>query len=334
VTRVGYGLSQTLQAFAGQTGLETGEQLRALGFVGVFVKSYEAEWIAGLKESGLKVYASLTCFMGAGVWQRFPGSRPILPDGSPAPRDDWYEPAIPTLPELRQARLAQLDHLAQTLPLDGIWLDFIRWPARWEKPELSLYHSSFDALTLSQFQRDTGLAPPEGAISHWLSQNVGDPWFSWRCKQIASFVALAREHLKVHLPEALLGVFTIPWTDSDCINGISAPNIRIVGQDLQSLQAHADVLSPMVYHRLCGKTADWPTQVTRFVREHTNGPVWPVIEVLREDLSYPVAEFEAVARGAIASGADALVVFNLDGLLAHSDKLTLWQTAWPGSMAL
>lgn len=328
MTRVGYGLSQTLQAFAGQTGLETGEQLRALGLDGVFIKSYEAEWIAGLKESGLKVYASLACFMGAGVWQQFPGSRPILSDGSPAPKDDWYEPALPTLPQLREARLAQLDHLAATLPLDGIWLDFIRWPARWEKPELSLYHSSFDTLTLGQFQRDTGLALPEGVqtddISHWLLQDVSDSWFTWRCEQITSFVAAAKNRLKARLPEALLGVFTIPWTDDDCINGISAPNIHIVGQDLQQLQGQADVLSPMVYHRLCGKPANWPAQVTRFVKERTLVPVWPVIEVLREDLNYPASEFEAVATGSIASGADALVVFNLDGLLAHSDKLKAW----------
>lgn len=315
--RIGYGLSQTLAAFVGQDGRQTGAQLRALGFDGVFVKTHDPEWLAGLRESGLSLYASLTCFMGAGVWRQFPGSRPVLPDGAPAPKDDWYEPALPTLPKLRAARLTRLEALAK-LPLDGVWLDFIRWPARWETPEPALYHSSFDLLTLRQFEQDTGLIPPRGvSIADWLLQEVADHWFTWRCQQIASFVALA----KARLPNRLLGVFIVPWTDEDAIDGIAAPNRHIVGQDLALLELHADVISPMVYHRLCGRSVAWPAEVVRLVKGRVNTPVWPVVETLREDANYTPHEFEIVLAGVSVSGADALVVFNLDGVLSHPARL-------------
>ena len=216
------------------------------------------------------------------------------------------------------------------LPLDGVWLDFIRWPARWESGEPKLYQSSFDPMTLAQFQAETGIALPVDRVpmrqpaAEWILANAADVWVAWRCAQIASFVDEARTVLKQHRPNALLGLFTVPWTGLPLDNlPVDQAHIRIVGQDPALLGLHVDVLSPMVYHRLCGRGIDWPAQVTATLRSQVDCEVWPVIEALAEDTAFTAEEFGRVAQSASAAGTGGLIVFNLAGLLADPNKLAL-----------
>ncbi len=130
--------------------------------------------------------------------------------------------------------------------------------------------------------------------------------------------------LRQQRPNALLGLFTVPWTGKALDNlPVDQAHIRIVGQDPALLGPRVDVLSPMVYHRLCDRDVDWPRQVTAALQAQVTCDVWPVVEALAEDTAYTADQFAEVCRSANAGGTGALIVFNLGGLLADPGKLPL-----------
>ena len=51
-------------------------------------------------------------------------------------------------------------------------------------------------------------------------------------------------------PQALLGLFGVPWRLSDRGGAI----LNIIGQDSRALGEHVDVFSPMAYHPGCAAT--------------------------------------------------------------------------------
>jgi hypothetical protein len=329
---IAYGLAPGLPTLVGMGPDEIGRRLFQAGIGGVFLKHHDVIWCEALKTAGLKVYGSHTVFMdNDSLWQEIAGSRPITASGDPAPVQEWYRPLLPTSQAVRKLRLHQLAELVSKLPLDGVWLDFIRWPARWESGEPQLYHSSFDTVTLTRFQLESnieiagGVGDPAAAAA-WILANCADTWFEWRCLQIASFVDAARIVLERHRPGATLGLFTVPWTGSAKDNlTMDRAHVRVVGQDPALLGPRVDVLSPMVYHRLCGQGADWPQWVTNELRNQVSCLVWPVIEALEEDASFTDQEFADVCESAGQAGTGGLIVFNLAGLLADPGKLTILQ---------
>lgn len=311
-----YGLTAQIPQFAGLSPRAIGEALRQIGSDGVFLKELRPDWVDALHSAGLRVYASHGIFVDtADLWQRFPDSRPVTADGEFAPQEDWYRPLRPTHAAIRDLRLAQLEALAADLPLDGIWLDFIRWPARWEKADLRLYDSSFDAETLAQFAEEGGIDLPIGdakAAARRLLDHHRDEWLDWRCGVIENFVAEAAQRVRYHRPAAQIGLFTIPWTGDDLR--------RVVGQDLRRLGRQADILSPMVYHRLCGQSTGWIGEVCAWTRAQVDAEIWPVLETLPPPNSYPAAEFADARREA---GSSDFILFKLDGLLADKAKQAL-----------
>lgn len=334
---IAYGLARELPAFVGMGPAQIARRLRDGGLGGVFLKDRDLDFCRALQGVGLKVYASHGVFVdNSNLWTEIAGSRPIDASGEPVPAQDWYRPLLPTSQAVRELRLNQLDELAASMPLDGLWLDFIRWPARWESGEPKLYQSSFDPKTLAQFQTDTGIALPShvgyaagdddaAKAAEWILADAADAWMAWRCEQIASFVDEARSVLKHRRPDALLGLFTVPWIGNPLDNlPVEQAHIRIVGQDPALLGPRVDVLSPMVYHRLCGRDVDWPGQVTSALRDQVECDVWPVVETLAEDTTFTAAEFVEVSEAARQAGTGEVIVFNLEGLLVDPDKLLLW----------
>ena len=316
---IGYGMTAELIDQLGPEPAAAVARVRASGLDGVFLKVLDPVTVAACKDAGLAVYASQAVFLADDeLWARFPRSRPLTARGAPAPVEEWYHPALPADADFRAMRLAQVEATVARWPLDGLWLDFIRWPARWEKRTPSLYHSSFDPVTLARFAADTGVALPEtgSGVAAWILDRVADVWWNWRCRQIADFVADVAALRDRTRPEMQLGLFTIPWTGTNLdALAVAQANIRIVAQDPVLLQQHADVLSPMVYHRLCDRAADWPAAVTAHVARQVDAAVWPVIELLADDDDYAPAEFAAVLAACREAGSGPVIVFNLAGWL-------------------
>ncbi len=215
--------------------------------------------------------------------------------------------------------------LIADLPIDGIWLDFIRWPARWEKQPLSLYDSSFDQETLSLFAQECNIDLPAAPVadrSQWILAEIPQKWIDWRCSVIERFVEDAVDIVRRQLPEARIGLFTVPWTGDPLVDrsDVADANHRIVGQNLTRLGRHVDVISPMVYHHLCGRPVEWIETIGRYAVGKSQASIWPVIEAIDPPAQYPAAEFAAALSTAQNAGSQNVIIFKLDGLLADPEK--------------
>jgi len=109
----------------------------------------------------------------------------------------------------------------------------------------------------------------------------------------------------------LIGVFTVPWTKGERDGAVS----RILAQDPFALGKLVDVVSPMVYHRMTGRTPGWVGELTAYLQETIPAAVWPIIQA--EDTG--AAEFRAAVDAAAAAGADGLLVYSFGGM-----KKGLW----------
>lgn len=325
-----YGLTDQTPAWQGRSPAEVADAVKALGADGVFLKHLEPHWIEALHRAGVRVFLSHGIFIDRAdenLWQRWPDSRPVMATGGAAPQEEWYRPLRPSHAGVRQLRLEQLTQLAADLPIDGVWLDFIRWPARWENHLPILYDSSFDADTVAQFAADLNLDIPAGlpgVCAHWILARALPQWIDWRCSVVEQFVIAAAAAVHRHRPDAVIGIFTIPWTGVAAKDNtvIDAANHRIVAQNLARLGRYVDVISPMVYHRLCGQNVHWVEAVLHHALSQTTAQIWPTIEAIDPPERYSAAEFAAIFHTAQRVGNGEVIIFKLDGILSDLHKQT------------
>jgi hypothetical protein len=310
-----YGFSPDLPPFVDKTPLEQVALLQSWGCNAVFGGYENPEFVSAIQAAGMKIYAEFGCFIGADWWQKFPVSRPITDTGRPLEAEEWYYGVNPTTPQMRQERLAALENLLTTYTLDGVWLDFIRWPCHWESPKPYLPQTSFDAETLAQFSQATGIQLPLADVpttARLLLSRYETVWTGWRCDQITAWVAAARAILKRARPQASLGLFGVPWRLDDHEGAI----LKIIGQDYRALAPYVDVFSPMVYHLMCGQPPDWIGLVAAEIRALTGRPVWPIIQSVDAPTPLSTEEYSRAIEIALHHPAsDGVLIFNLKGAL-------------------
>ena len=318
-----YGFSPELAPFAGKTPPEQAALLRSWGNTAVFGGYQNPEFVEAIHTAGMEIYAEFSCFAGAEWWKRLPASRPITDEGRPLENEGWYYGLNPTTPQVRQERLEALEKLLTDHALDGVWLDFIRWPCHWEVHDLYLPRTSFDASTLARFSRDTGVVLPQGdvpTVARTLLDRHEAEWTAWRCKQITSWVAEAKTVLRRIRPNSILGLFGVPWRLADRDGAI----LRIIGQDYGALGQYVDVFSPMVYHLMCGHSPDWIGEVTEEIRALSGKPVWPIIQSVDKPTFLSAEEYgRAVDVALHSSASDGVLVFTMKGVLLDEAKLAV-----------
>jgi uncharacterized lipoprotein YddW (UPF0748 family) len=230
-------------------------------------------------------------------------------------RDGPYWPVNPATEGVRLDRLGALEQLLTEHAIDGVWLDFIRWPCHWEVHRPSLAQTSFDLETLLRFQYETGielpLNDPQTARQSVLNHHV-DAWRTWRCAKISAWVRQARDLLDRVRPGALLGLFGVPWRLVDYDGAI----LKVIGQDYQNLGQYVDVFSPMVYHVMCGFEPEWIGSVTEEVRALSGKPVWPIIQSVDEPSPLSAEEYGRALDIALDNPcSEGVLVFTLEGAL-------------------
>lgn len=339
-----YGFSSSLAPFAGKTPAEQVALLQAWGSTAIFGGYQEPGFVEASHRAGLKVYAEFPCFMGEAWWSQEPASRPVMAGGQLLEPDGWYYGVNPAIPAVRQAQWAALEKLLRDYELDGVWLDFIRWPCRWEGSDPYRPLTSFDPITTACFSQDTGIELPSAMTTPFI-----DPittarfsrdelpaamtaafilarhqaaWTAWRCDQVTTWVAEAKAIVDRTRPGTILGLFGVPWRLADYEGAI----LKIIGQDYRALGRYVDVVSPMVYHRLCRQPLAWIEAVTQEVYELSGKPVWPIIQSVDEPELLTAEEYgqalDLVLHSRAASG---ILIFNLKGTLSEA-KLAVTQT--------
>jgi hypothetical protein len=315
VTRSLYGFSPDLPPFVIKSPKEQVAILRSWGNTAVFGGYKDPSFLEAAHEAGMPVYAEFGCFVGEAWWQRVPESRPVTADGRSLLPEDGYYGVNPSVPAVRQAQLEALEALLAAHPIDGVWLDFIRWPCHWESPTPELPCTSFDTGTVARFCQDTGIevqpAEPH-EMAHAILGAHGAAWTAWRCDQVTSWVAAARAVVGRVRPGALVGLFGVPWRPSDYDGAIHT----VIGQDYRALGAHVDVFSPMVYHRMCGHGPAWIGAVTAYVHEASHKPVWPIVQSVDQPDPLSAEEYATVLDVALDHpAANGVLVFTMQGAL-------------------
>jgi hypothetical protein len=238
--------------------------LREFGVTAVMTEAdaYDPAAIDQTHEAGLRFYAGVACFSdhasNFSVLNARPELWPILEDGTRRSQLEWYVGMTPTDRRRQEDVLANIGAIARKNPIDGLFLDFVRWPLHWEielRPgRRRPLDSSFDAATLAKFEEATGALPranldTTSAKAEWIRQNRLREWIDFKCKVVTDFVREAGSVLKESRPDARLGVYVVPE-----MNGLTEP---LTGQRIADLAPLADWVAPMLYHNILLQPPSW-----------------------------------------------------------------------------
>lgn len=306
-----FGLKADLTQFPNMDAFQVAEELASWGVNAVFGGSSNRELVEALHKKGIKVYEEIGIFVGEKYWKRNPESRPITDKGVPIEKDEWYCGVCPNQDWLREEKLNEIKKLA--FQADGVWLDFIRYPCHWEVKNPRFDRTCFCPICLTKFQRDTGIKIPENLSTvsekaRWILKEHKTEWNKWRCEQITNFVKEARRVLKETNPQAVLGLFGVPWQPADFDNAI----IEYIAQDYKELAKFVDIFSPMVYHKMCYRDIKWITEITNYLAEMTKKKIVPIIQACSVPSELDKEEFKKAIEAGLAGNSSGVIIFTLD----------------------
>jgi hypothetical protein len=306
-----YGLSRKHRTFAGKSPDAIAAWLKRHQFNAVFGGYRDTALVGALKRRGIKVYAEIALFVGKKHWRRHPESRPITAKGKPIKRQGWYAGVCPNQPWLRAAKLKQIQRLVRRYGVDGVWLDFIRFPGRWEGRRPKLSQTCFCPVCLRRFTRETGITLPSSLSgpapkAQWILAHHRRRFVKWKVDRIAEFAREARRVARKADPELVVGLFGVPWRVDEKGGAIRA----ILGQDHKVLARHVDVISPMVYHRMVGRKVAWIGELTSHLHSLTGKPVLPVVQACSVPTRLSDDEFIAAVRAALRPPSSGVIVFS------------------------
>ena len=263
-------------------------------------------------------------------YRAHPEIRPIGADGQPLSIVPGYTAfSCPLAHWWRERRLAQIEQLLQEHEIDGLWLDFIRYPGRWERPQPTLDQSCFCDESLARFEEFAGLTVPSDTTSQcatWILDTAPGQWAAWKCSVIAEFVSQIKALLREAKPQAILGMFSVPWGPGDNDNAIQ----RVIGQDFARLAQHIDFFSPMVYHTMCGRPVEWIGKHTHYLAQVTGKPVIPIVQAIDKPNSMPRGEFRKALLEGLAEPSAGVMMFRLEDVVTDEEKFAALQEVYGG----
>jgi hypothetical protein len=285
-------------------------ELARYGIGTVFVRP-ESDLIRSQAAKGRQIFLSFNVFGGRQPWKEFPDSVPVASDGQKI--SSTYGGICPTHKGWRQSRLGLLEEWVRDFAgengISGVWLDFIRYPGKWESPQPELVDSCYCDRCLRLFQADKNIVIPAELSevadkAAWIKREVPLQWMAWKKEQINSFVRDARAVLDKNRAgkKLQLGVFLVPWRKSDFDGALSF----LLAQDAEQFRPYVDVFSPMVYHQMVGRPVSWIGEITKYYDEMTGADIWPIVQA--EEIG--AAEFGEALRTVSDSQADGALVYS------------------------
>lgn len=305
-----FGLSREISIFKGKSDAEIAGFAKGTGANAVFI--HEDKPLAkACRDAGLFVYAEITLFGGAEVWEKHPEARPITAEGLPIEKDKWYGGLCPNQEWLRREKLEQIRRLVKEFGADGVWLDFVRYACHWEEKKPRIEQNCFCPVCLELFSKETGIGLPAEAKdakarAQWILANHRERWAAFKCSRISGFVEECRKALKESDPGAVLGLFGVPWLKADYDDAIR----EIIGQDYAELGKSVDVFSPMCYHGMCGREAAWIASSSKEISRISGKPCAPIVQVAE----IAPDDFAAALRAAVEPPLAGVIVFNMKQL--------------------
>ena len=280
-------------------------------------------------DHGLAYWASVACFSDHAepIRTTRPELTPITAAGTPREQQEWYVGLIPTDDAYNADVLRRCADMSHRYEIDGIALDFLRWPLHWElelRPGAVPIDSSFDETTLQKYRSFDPEFPGElvgaDAAAHILRERL-ETWVSFKCQTITSLAEEICTVVASQRPTIGTAIFLVPGDDRT--------RRRYVGQDVGALGAIFDELLPMTYHRIVGREPGWVGDTVRETRSLApRARVTPAVQVTADpefagsaDWGASMSDTDArdsLRTGISASAGDGIVVFPGEALLRGS----------------
>jgi uncharacterized lipoprotein YddW (UPF0748 family) len=266
-----------------------------------------ADICAAAHRRQIKVRASVAVFADTYQGQIHPDRVAVGGDAVLAQRpgwsEDWSYHLCPARPEQRAYTLAFVSELVERYDLDGIDLDFIRFPWKPANEDGPERYFCFCAECHTRFAKETGESWPADAMS-------SATWYRWRDSVITSFVSEIADVCTER--GATLAPFIAFWGSEGLGPQELTVAARRFGQDHAALAKICTELSPMLYHHYTdeptfyiNRTVRWVKDLTWWLRE-LDARVCAVVQ--GGPPARPMEIYDEV-RGAMDGGANAVMSY-------------------------
>jgi hypothetical protein len=308
--------------------LEAGYAFDSLGMNAVFVRSISLnhEFFDAAREQGCRVYVEFPTLIGRNYLQEHPGAWPINEKGEPSPAADWFMGICPTHPGFKEYRAGQLKDILTDFDVDGIFLDYLHWHAQFETTEPVLPETCFCNRCTGLFEEAEGIEIPGSSIpdkAGWILANADGRWRDWRNNVLNGWVTDMNDIVMEYSPETLLGIFYCSWYPADHDSAL----YRILGIDVATLASLADVLSPMLFHKMkdrppswVGEYIDWLDNLTG-AGEKGKPLVWPIVQAHNNPGIVTPEEFRKVMTEGSRPPSTGIMMFSDQALLQDPEKI-------------
>lgn len=299
---------------------DRGEGLKDYNINGVFIshRDLNRDKIEKIHNEGAKVFAEIGIFAGKDVVERHPDLAPIGTGGIPLDPIKWYMGINPAIDWYREEKLNEIRDILHRYDIDGLWLDFIRYPCHWEVPDPKLEQSSFDEISLRKFEDYIEKYIPGITIqdkARWILENSLESWTKWKCEQITSFCKEAKEIINSIKPDVILGIFSVPWREDQFDGAI----LKVIAQDFKALSQYVDIFSPMVYHLMCGFPVSWIREYSLYLKDKTKKSVVPIVQAVDEPSR--IDNLDDVIKTALDEKLDGVIIFTTQAVFNDKTKI-------------
>lgn len=304
--------------------LQTLNYARELSLDSVFYsyKNVTSENVSLIKkELGKKIdqYIVIPFFTGKELLEKFPDAKPVEAEGKTSEQSLFYG-VCPTHPAVKTFRL---ENVKETLKhnIDGIWMDFIRYPTKWEEPVPVVIDTCYCDRCLTMFEDYIGEnvhKPTTEETVLFIDGSYYYEWIEFKTQQILSMVREVRELIDKHNKNnnyVKLGIFVVPWREDEHSAGIK----RILGQDVVKMANYADVISPMLYHKMVNRSVEWINQMVNYYWE-LEKPILPLIQTEPKIHEITDSEFAEALKTASRDPSDGVCIFFLKDLVKQKEK--------------
>jgi hypothetical protein len=307
--------------------LKAGYRFDSLGMNAVFVRSISLneEFFRTAKQQGCSVYVEFPTLYGNSYLKQHPEAWPINEKGDRAVQADWFMGVCVTDPELKQFRIGELKEITQQYAVDGIFLDYMHWHAQFERVDPILPETCFCDRCAEQFGIYVGKKIPGSDIAEravWILKHAEPEWRKWRSGILSAWVADMKLVLKQYRPQAKLGVYYCGWMPGDHDSAL----YRKLGIDVPGIAREADVLAPMLFHGMYGKSPNWVGEYMNWLERElksrsVNPLVWPIVQAHNKPSVISAEEFRKVMTEGMRAPSSGIMMFADGSLLEDPEKL-------------
>lgn len=308
--------------------LDAGYAFDELGMNAIFVRSISLndELFDTAKDQNVKVFVEFPTLLGRNYVEEHPEAWPIDETGNPSPPADWFMGVCPTDPDFKEYRSEQLRNILNTYDVGGIFLDYVHWHAQFESADPILPETCFCDRCTSKFSEYSGLDIPGTEIAakaEWILENAEPQWRDWRNRVLNEWMRDMKTIVKENQPEAIVGIFYCSWYPEDHDGAL----YKTLGIDVEAFAEIADVLSPMLFHKMKEREPGWVSEYTFWLGDlietsvEDKPLVWPIVQAHDSPVEVSPEEFLQVMVEGSKPPSTGIMMFSDRSLLDNPEKI-------------